>query len=875
MRASRPSLLPVVTVIFSLSLPSGAAASDPQTTLAEADRLAMLYNWPRAIPLYTDAEHEFRRLNNSKGALEARLGWLRAEAYEEASPSFLAEVDRDLRSPVVQREARLTLRCMTAKAAVEEQVNEDYSRATWEKIEELAKRLGDARWQARAQAELGIIAFLDGDVATATQTLKSALISLYLQGDMGAAIYYGSIVGNGKVEAGQPEEGIKYCQTAIQTAGTIRDMGFPFMAYEGKARGLIALQQSAEAKQVLDEAIGRAQVENAFAAEAQLLVVRGKQEAATNPQEAAKDLREAIDFCREHGFRHPLAWGTFELATVYGDQGDLPRAQRYAASAERRTEALDDKYHLPEDLALMADIAARTGQTREADLLYRRAEDVTEGLLLSLPNRELESSLIATLSNIYLGHFRLAAIRLNNLSEAFRILESARGRSIADQLRSGTEPRAPNDEVTQGASKELQRVQIQLLHASVPASRSSLLDRLFETEQLVAPTNEAQTTFQKATLRNTPVSLRAIQGSLSANEAILEYVLDDSQSFCLYVTHDRAGLSRLPAGRKDVEALVAAYRAEISNGIPAPPSAAQLYSVLFKPLPLLILKPNLVIVPDGKLNLIPFDALMDGTGEYVLRSQTVSYAPSATVLNLLGHRRKASPAPITFLGVGGVRYQDPSTAHRNLGEKESFASVRDPFDPNGGPLPDIPLSADEVTSAGAIFGKPNVLLLGPEATEAAFKAEPLDQFRIIHIAAHGIASSKFPDRAALALGEDAEHKDDGLLQAREIRQLRLSADLVTLSACDTGAGRLEGEEGIESLERVFLFAGARSVVASLWETSDTYSESLMDHFYGHLAEGRQPAQALRQAKLDLIQEFGDRAVPRLWAGFVVVGAVAE
>jgi len=86
--------------------------------------------------------------------------------------------------------------------AIEEEVNEDYSRPTWEKTQELAKGLNDRRWQARAQAELGIIAFLDGDVATATQALKAALISLYLEGDMAAAIYYGSIVGNGKVEAG-------------------------------------------------------------------------------------------------------------------------------------------------------------------------------------------------------------------------------------------------------------------------------------------------------------------------------------------------------------------------------------------------------------------------------------------------------------------------------------------------------------------------------------------------------------------------------------------------------------------------------------------------------------------------------------------------
>ena len=227
--------------------------------------------------------------------------------------------------------------------------------------EDTGTSLNDRRWQARAQAELGIIAFLNGDVATATQALKTALISLYLQGDMGAAIYYGSIVGNGQVEAGEPEAGIKYCETAIHTAATIKDIGFPFMAYERKARGLIALHRSAEAKQMLDEAIRQAQAQNALAAEAQLLVVRGKQGAAVKPQQAINDLRAATEFCKQHRFHHALAWGTFELATVYRDQGDFEQAERYAARAERETEALEDKYHLPEDLALMADLAAKAG----------------------------------------------------------------------------------------------------------------------------------------------------------------------------------------------------------------------------------------------------------------------------------------------------------------------------------------------------------------------------------------------------------------------------------------------------------------------------------------------------------------------------------
>jgi len=123
---------------------------------------------------------------------------------------------------------------------------------------------------------------------------------------------------------------------------------------------------------VLDEAIRQAQEQNALAAEAQLLVVRGKQEATVDPQQAINDLRAATDFCKQHRFHHALAWGTFELATVYRDQGNLAQAERYAATAERETEALEDKCHLPEDLALMADLAARAGRAGAADSLPTR-----------------------------------------------------------------------------------------------------------------------------------------------------------------------------------------------------------------------------------------------------------------------------------------------------------------------------------------------------------------------------------------------------------------------------------------------------------------------------------------------------------------------
>lgn len=129
----------------------------------------------------------------------------------------------------------------------------------------------------------------------------------------------------------------------------------------------------------------------------------------------------------------------------------------------------------------------------------------------------------------------------------------------------------------------------------------------------------------------------------------------------------------------------------------------------------------------------------------------------------------------------------------------------------------------------------------------------------------------FPDRAALVLGEDPQRRDDGLLQVRDIQRLHLNADPGTLPACDTGAGRLEGEEGIENIERAFLFAGVRSVLASLWTASDVYTTDLMEGFYQNLAAGQDEADALRNAKLALLKEYRAQATPFYWAGFTLAG----
>jgi CHAT domain-containing protein len=186
-------------------------------------------------------------------------------------------------------------------------------------------------------------------------------------------------------------------------------------------------------------------------------------------------------------------------------------------------------------------------------------------------------------------------------------------------------------------------------------------------------------------------------------------------------------------------------------------------------------------------------------------------------------------------------------------------------------LQDLPQTREEVEEIGKIVGPNAVILLGKDATETAFKKEPLDQFRVLHLAVHGFADTQYPERSALILATDPKSGDDGLLQVREIIRLRLNAELTTLSACNTGVGKLQGQEGVSSLVEAFLVAGSKSVVASLWSADDTFASALMDRFYLRLSQSEDTGLALRDAKLDLLAKYGEQVSPFYWAAFVVVG----
>jgi CHAT domain-containing protein len=164
-----------------------------------------------------------------------------------------------------------------------------------------------------------------------------------------------------------------------------------------------------------------------------------------------------------------------------------------------------------------------------------------------------------------------------------------------------------------------------------------------------------------------------------------------------------------------------------------------------------------------------------------------------------------------------------------------------------------------------------VTLSGDKATETNFKREAAKGASIIHLAVHAFTDEVNPDRAGLVFASD-DSNDDGLLQVREIRRLPLATTaLVTLSACDTSAGPIEGEEGVFSIADAFLDAGARTAVATYWMIEDSSTSELMKIFYTSLSHGQRPAAALRAAQLGLLNQGQEAKAPFYWAAFNVTG----
>ena len=815
---------------------SAVAQSDP---LSKALEFADLYNWADSEPYFEAAKASAGA--DTRKALYAEFGLVRATMERRVLPQTSEWLANQLRhNPLLQAEDDLRLFTLTVKADIDFEIDALPAKDDWQQVLALAERTNNQKWIRRAKAELGFVSFVEGDVSRALQAILAAMAGSKQSNDVGALIRYYGAFGTGLSMTKNHQPGLDRINDALAVeAQNQPQAGYNFPAREGKVMALLGLNRKEEAYTLAAELLTQARARHKKVKECQLLLLLGKQFRADGNNEQAKAVfNQARELAEAGGFKRFLADAYNLLALAAIKDGDKQTAVAFALKAAENTRESGDVYLLPDRLLTLARLQTGLGNREEARLAFERAEEVGSLVLGWATLIQTRSSLVDTLTDLYKEHFLFYA-KTGDVAGSFRVLENNRAKTTRDMI-------AANEPVTGEVAMGL-RARL--------AGTVSLAEMSAVRGALVTDSEKQWTEYQRKTVK--PSDLKEIQAALGSNQVILEYALTDPTSYCIVVTKQTARIVPLSKGEKELETLLKRYSDTLKHKGEDEAVAEQLYTALLGPIAELSNHTEVLISRDGALHLIPFEALVGPRKQYVVMTHEVSYIPSASTFRLLHQQpRKATQLATTFLGVGGLPYD--ASVRPKIATTRGYAEQ----------LGNLPGSADEIRNASIIAPGRSKLLLGGEATETAFKKSAAD-YRIIHLAVHGRSNSVYPEQAALMLMPDASAKEDGLLSGYEIVALRISADLVVLSACETSVGKLVGQDGVANLSRAFITGGTRTVVSTLWAADDTSATSLLKRFYAQLQGKADVAHALTAAKRDLIKTF--HATPYLWAPYIVDG----
>jgi CHAT domain-containing protein/tetratricopeptide (TPR) repeat protein len=585
-----------------------------------------------------------------------------------------------------------------------------------------------------------------------------------------------------------------------------------------------------------------------------------------------------------NGSHYGVADAHYELGALAARRGDLADAeQQHRAALGLRRVQQPGSVWLAESCHSLGRVLVRLGRDAEALALHQEALAALE-----TQGRRLGGSgeALARFRAHYQEYYRdleELLLRLGREPDAFDVVERARARAMVAllatrDLGSGTEVPEELERARRAADGEHDRLFRALQDPETDAGKRAdltrrLSDAIRAQEHTRARIRAAAP--RAAALRDpAPLDLAGVRRSLGVGTLLLAFSLgpDGGRVYAVGPGPDDFAVRAIP-GRDVLRDEVHRFREALGTHLTTLGRAAvdarcrALVRMLLEPVSEPLRRAERVlIVPDGPLYLLPWAALRDPTGgRYLVERASVNVASSATLYDMLT-RKSPDGAGSGAMAVGFGDPAYPSGPATTAAEPLARARAA------GLDLLPLPGTRREVAALRALRDDAR-LLLGSEATEEQAKTVGREA-RYVHFACHGFLDERFPLESGLALAipqEGAADGENGFLQAWEVfESMRLDADLVTLSACSTGLGEEMGGEGLLGLTWAFQFAGARSVLASLWEVNDDATATLMTHFYRHLAAGVPKAEALRRAQVALLRKR-TTAAPYFWAGFTLVG----
>lgn len=494
-------------------------------------------------------------------------------------------------------------------------------------------------------------------------------------------------------------------------------------------------------------------------------------------------------------------------------------------------------------------------------------------------------------------------------SAAFHFAELTKARTLLEAM-AGAARKYDEPEVSAEIKRKEEAIRKQLAEIEAgwetaykkgEAVLNTLANKKEELErELSSLVSEIRTRYPRYAALKYPKPAPASELSLRADEVLIEFALTGDEGYVFVIR--KGGINRiyrLNVHQEALEEKVRAFMEPLNTNKPSAFSvkaASELYEMLFSA----AIKDardaeKFVVVPDGMLGLLPFEALITKAGRdhkdssYVGDERTITYSQSATALALIRLLRSSEAGkPLFALGNPVYGRSDPRyIAYKQGGPPPIAARVAAQFAYRGVKVlpkgdgeweevtyPPLPETEDEVREIAKLFGvrpEPPDVLLNISASETNLRNASLKDYRYLHFATHADLPGKVQGikEPFMILGQvENRGADDGFLTLSEVLALKLDADMVVLSACSTGKGKMMEGEGVANFSRAFQHAGTKSVVVSLWEVASGPAVEYMRSFYGHLKAGKNRAEALRLSRNELKAKYPN---PFYWAVFILHG----
>ena len=416
----------------------------------------------------------------------------------------------------------------------------------------------------------------------------------------------------------------------------------------------------------------------------------------------------------------------------------------------------------------------------------------------------------------------------------------------------------PNDVLERESELKSEITYLEKQIKNSETDQSDQKDALFtlkeEYRQLVQKLEVDYKSYYDLKYNTTTVSLEVSQKSLSKHQLLISYFYGNKAIYAIALNRGKKEMFRIPIDA-DLEANIKKVYQMLSDPksdvIALGNATYSIYELLLQPILNSGDQKKLIIIPDGLLNYLPFSALNTSPGgiRYLAENHAIGYVNSATLLSELEERQPKE--------------------HTILAFAPSFDGTVSVSNPDRGKLLPLPNNKKEVEQILTSFhGR---AYIDGEASLRNFKSQ-LASFGMVHLATHAIFDDTAPEYSYLAFAQNGNAAED-LLYVADLYNLQLDADLVTLSACESGIGDLKRGEGFLSLARGFFYSGAASIASTLWKINDASTTTLMTSFYKNLSKGEAKDVALQNAQIEFLDNNRDNALshPYYWSAFVISG----